>query len=222
MDDLRAQWAAAWVAAWSEMPEIEQTSKAVIPGRDGKQGFEYRYTPLADVLAKVRPVLTKHGLAVNQRVETLATGTVSVTTVLTHQAGHSEPLGALSMPAGGDARSIGSTITYARRYSLLAALGIAPDDDADAVPAKAASKPRASKPKPTPADVPSPGLHDKAWLATLDLAAAADADLPRATAVFTAALAAAKVRSRISTDAEYEAVFAHVEQELDAETYSGG
>ena len=222
MDDLRAQWAAAWVAAWSEMPEIEQTSKAVIPGRDGKQGFEYRYTPLSDVLAVVRPVLTKHGLAVNQRVETLVTGTVSVTTVLTHQAGHSEPLGALSMPAAGDARSIGSVITYARRYSLLAALGIAPDDDTDATPQKAAGKPRSSKPKP--ADVPSPGLHDKAWLTTLDLAKEVDADLTRATAVFTEALAASKVRSRISTDAEYEAVLAYVENELnvDGSTYSGG
>jgi hypothetical protein len=55
---------------------------------------------------------------------------VIVETVFIHESGETVSAGKLHVPASKlDAQGFGSALTYARRYSLMAACGIAPEDD---------------------------------------------------------------------------------------------
>lgn len=130
MTENGSAWAKAFVAAQAEMPEIPKSKKATIQMKGGGQ-FSYAYADLPAIIAAVSPVLARHGLAVAQSVLFLDGG-VGVETVIYHESGHAERFGPLVLPSGDDARSVGSAITYGRRYGLTAALGIAADEDDDA------------------------------------------------------------------------------------------
>lgn len=136
MTEEQAAWAKAWVKAQSELPDIPKTKTANIPTKSGGS-YSYEYADLADVLTIVRPVLNKNGLAVSQSL-TGGPGTLEVTTRVYHTAGHCEEFGPLVLHTGNDAQSAGSAATYARRYSLAAVLGVAPDNDDDGRAAKRA------------------------------------------------------------------------------------
>jgi len=91
--------------------------------------FNSKYAPLQEVLNIVRPLLTKHGLAIIQSPSGDGKN-VSITTILSHESGEwieFEPL--ILNPEKTTPQGIGSAITYGRRYSLSAALGIASEDD---------------------------------------------------------------------------------------------
>lgn len=112
--------------------------------------FRSKYADLAEIINTVRPVLSKHGLAVTQ-FPAFEGGTAHVETVLTHASGEWMS-GTCSAPVQkSDPQGVGSALTYLRRYSLAAVCGLAQEDD----DANAATKPRAT-PKPTPAPVQKP------------------------------------------------------------------
>ena len=92
--------------------------------------FNSRYADLASVWDTCRKPLTDNGIAVIQETGyNNENGCAYVVTRLTHSSGYSED-SRLDLPAGKkDAQGIGSALTYARRYALMAAVGIAPDDD---------------------------------------------------------------------------------------------
>lgn len=93
--------------------------------------FKSKYADLASVWDACRTHLTSNGIAVLQFPDFDAESkTVTVETVLTHSAGHRESF-RTRIPMGSkiDAQSVGSAITYGRRYALMAAIGIAPEDD---------------------------------------------------------------------------------------------
>jgi hypothetical protein len=116
------------VRALSEMPLITRDRTADIPGKDGKTGYSYKYTDLATLIDKVKPILARWGLALIQDVGGDGK-TVSITTTLIHVSGQERHSPALLMGAGSTPQATGSAITYARRYQAMAALGLAPDDD---------------------------------------------------------------------------------------------
>lgn len=91
--------------------------------------FKSKYADLAEVLNVAREPLSKNGLSVMQANEGVANGYMSVTTLLMHSSGqYIKTTG--SFPIGKqDAQGNGSALTYARRYSLAAMLGIAQEDD---------------------------------------------------------------------------------------------
>jgi len=95
--------------------------------------YSYRFAELADVLAMARPILHEYGLGHMQPVSTEMVGNathVSVCTELIHVSGATVASPALQLVvSGSDAQRVGSAVTYARRYSLMATLGIAGDDD---------------------------------------------------------------------------------------------
>lgn len=106
--------------------------------------FKSRYADLAAVWDAARAALTANGLSVMQDVGSLDNGAlVTVTTTLLHSSGQWVECGPLAIPAlKRDAQAAGSAITYARRYSLAAAVGVVAadeDDDANAAAAPAAS-----------------------------------------------------------------------------------
>jgi hypothetical protein len=118
------------VAALGALPEIPKGGVARVPGRPDR-----RYMRLDDILTAVRPVLLNNHLAVMQDVETRERG-VSVTTRLIHVSGHVFESPALVLACQPDAQSVGSAITYGKRYSLAAFMGIAADDDDDGLTAQ--------------------------------------------------------------------------------------
>lgn len=93
-------------------------------------GYSYRYADLATIIDHVRPVLAKHELAVTQNVNT-EDGKLEVWTYIHHASGEVITYGPLAGRAGASWQELGGAVTYARRYALSAALGIAPDEDTD-------------------------------------------------------------------------------------------
>ena len=91
--------------------------------------FRSKYADLAGCLEAVNEALLNHGIAIYQETSEDATG-VTVETVFLHESGETLRGGKLHVPASKqDAQGYGSALTYARRYSLQAACGIAPEDD---------------------------------------------------------------------------------------------
>ena len=94
--------------------------------------FKNKYAPLEEIIKAVTPTMVKHGLSHFQ--STSADGdSVVVTTVLMHTSGEFIESDPLRLPMGkATAQGAGSSLTYARRYSLCAILGIAAEEDDDA------------------------------------------------------------------------------------------
>ena len=136
--------AAAIVKAAAELEDIKKEGSAQIPTKSGGS-FSYRYATLPGILQAVRPILTRHGLTVLQNASEGPHGSVHISTMLVHSSGEFIVLDALPMPMGNTAQETGSAITYGRRYQLLAALGLAADDDDDG----ATAAPRATTHRPT-------------------------------------------------------------------------
>ena len=73
--------------------------------------------------------LHKNGIALIQKTHDCDTG-VRVETILIHTSGESMSGGIIHVPADKQTpQGYGSALTYARRYSLMSACGIAPEDD---------------------------------------------------------------------------------------------
>jgi len=91
--------------------------------------FKSRYADLSACVEAVIEGLNGAGIALIQRTSEDATG-VTVETVFLHESGEMLECGKLHVPASKqDPQGYGSALTYARRYSLMAACGIAPEDD---------------------------------------------------------------------------------------------
>jgi ERF superfamily len=92
--------------------------------------FNRRYADLASVWDAARGPLSANGIAVVQLPEEGPTASsVALVTWLLHASGEWFR-GRVVMPAQkADAQGYGSAITYARRYSLAAMIGVAPEED---------------------------------------------------------------------------------------------
>jgi hypothetical protein len=91
--------------------------------------FRSRYADLSACVEAVMDGLSANGIFFTQRVSPSDTG-VLVETVFIHESGETFSCGQIHVPATKhDAQGFGSALTYARRYSLMAACGIAPEDD---------------------------------------------------------------------------------------------
>ena len=91
--------------------------------------FKSRYADLSACVEAVVDALNDAGIALMQRNIECESG-VTVETVFVHESGETLSSGPLHVPASkNDAQGYGSALTYARRYSLMAACGIAPEDD---------------------------------------------------------------------------------------------
>ena len=132
----RAPLAKAFVAAQKATEAVKKAST--------NPAFKSRYADLAAVVEAVIPALNASGIAVIQS-PSFDGDLVSVTTTLIHESGSSVS-GTLSMrPTKMDPQGVGSAVTYARRYALLAMTGAAPEDD-DGQAASAPSNDRANAP----------------------------------------------------------------------------
>lgn len=144
------------VAACSEMSNPPLDSK--------NPHFGNKFASLLAVSNVVRPALAKYGIAYRQSVESIGDGHYVFTYAYGYEADGSRAevvLATVPITVVTDPQKMGSALTYAKRYCLLAAFGLVGDEDDDAEaataparkPAKKASKPKAATPpKPTPTD----------------------------------------------------------------------
>ena len=104
--------------------------------------FKSKYVDLAGCVEAVMDALNANGIALVQHTSESDSGVI-VETVFIHESGEAMQCGKLHVPASKhDAQGYGSALTYARRYSLMAACGIAPEDD----DGNAASQPKQAAP----------------------------------------------------------------------------
>lgn len=123
--------------------------------------FRSRYADLAACVEAVMEALNNNGIALVQRTALCDTGVIVETTFM-HESGESFSAGQLHVPAAkADAQGYGSALTYARRYSLMAACGIAPEDD----DGNAASRP--ANAAPAPRQEPAVGANEIAAITNL-------------------------------------------------------
>lgn len=106
--------------------------------------FKSKYADLSACLDAVDQPCMDAGIVLYQETFEDATG-VTVETVFLHESGEFLRCGKLHVPASKqDPQGYGSALTYARRYSLMTACGIAPEDD----DGNAASKTPSQQEKP--------------------------------------------------------------------------
>ena len=150
---------AAFVKALGEMQDIAKTQTA------NAGQYAYSYATLADAFGMARPILAKHGLAISQTAETTHDEVVIWTTVM-HSSGQYITHAPTRLPAGKTAQNTGSGISYSRRYSLMAVLGLATEDDDGASASPRGERPRKSTPAPRPAKA-GPRSEEEAEIRTL-------------------------------------------------------
>lgn len=143
--------AQALAKAQGSFPAVAKSSEAEMVTKTG-QKIRYSYADLASIWEAIRAPLAANGLAVVQ-VASSSGPDVVVTTTLMHASGQ-WIRGRLSMPvATSTPQAFGSAITYAKKYSLAAMVGVAAEEDDD--DGGAASKPL-PRPPPTTQQAPAP------------------------------------------------------------------
>jgi len=99
--------------------------------------FKSKYADLSACVEAVIDGLNANGIALVQATHECPDGVI-VETIFVHESGEQLSAGRLRVPAAkNDPQGYGSAMTYARRYSLMAACGIAPEDDDGNAAAKA-------------------------------------------------------------------------------------
>ena len=113
--------AAAFVKAQKEFAPALKTST--------NPHFRSKYVSLDGCIEAVIDALNNNGIGLIQSTIDCDNG-VKIETVLIHESGETLSGGILHVPAPKqDPQGYGSALTYARRYSLMATCGIAPEDD---------------------------------------------------------------------------------------------
>ena len=134
---------------------MENLIKALIKARAEFEGikkdklnphFKKKYASLDSINTAVLPALCKNELVVTQVIESADTGQ-GIKTVLWHSSGEKIE-SFLMLPTINDMQKLGAAITYARRYSLSAILGISADEDDDGNSISGQGAKSARQPKP--------------------------------------------------------------------------
>jgi len=122
----------------SHSPELDQLATALALAQGSMQGavkdrtnpaFKSSYADLASTWDACRVALSTNGLAVSQHPGRLEDGSVTVTTMLLHRSGQHITSVCSALPRDASPASVGSVVTYLRRYGLAAAVGVSPEDD---------------------------------------------------------------------------------------------
>lgn len=143
-----------WKAVAAVQAEVTSVPRNGV-GQIGQR--RYTYATLDDILAMLRPLLAKHGLAVSFALS----GDAAIAIVAGH--GHKEEYPLLFTAPAQTPQVRGSEFTYVRRYFLSGFFGVAPEDDTDAAPAEQAAHAKAQEAAQKPQPVaPQPDGDDEA------------------------------------------------------------
>lgn len=154
----RAEISAALVAFQSAATPVAKGKTAKVE-KDGRLLYTYEYADLADVIEHTKAARAAAGLAIVQFPTGDANGITVVTTVL-HKSGQWMEGELTLRPNDTKPQTIGSLITYLRRYCYSAALGICTEaDDDGAAASNGGNEPRARKTAAPSARPPAQQSH---------------------------------------------------------------
>ncbi len=102
---------------------IHKNASATISGR------QYRYADLPSVLEAIKPVLSENGLVITQAID----GDELLTRIVDADSGDAIESRFPLRLDGATWHQTGAAVAYARRYALTSLLGLAAEDDDDAV-----------------------------------------------------------------------------------------
>lgn len=123
-------WMALYSAlakAQAEFPEIPRTKTVTIQGAGYSYSFDY--SPLDNTQHLIRPILGKHGIAINQPP---VTGPNKDFRVVTIMAGHGGAVvGEIDIARVGDIKQQAGLFTYMQRYGYEGMVGVKADTDDD-------------------------------------------------------------------------------------------
>ncbi len=155
----------SFLALQSELPEFKRTEKVVRNGRS------YSYAPLPEIRRILQPYLTKHGFVVSWDSREVG-DKIEYTCILTHIEGHSRKASILldkdkTIADLNNIQAVGSSTTYAQRYTLIMVLGLTSvDNDDDAILLDEVRREIIPDPLPKPK---SDGEHNKVVQEILNL-----------------------------------------------------
>lgn len=120
-------------AAFSEAMAAMQADLPVIQRSGWNDSTRSGYAKWEDVADAIMPVLSRHGFALMFRTATESA--ITATAVLRHRLGHREET-TVSLPRDvsgkkSEVHSIGSSLSYAKRYAAFLLLGLSTQDDDD-------------------------------------------------------------------------------------------
>lgn len=125
----------AWAKAQAEFKTVKATSRVAF------KNVDFKFAPLSDILAAVRPALNKYGLTLTQQTKHIPFGNangVKIVTTLLHESGVSYKIESVPVFYNvNDIKNLGAQVTYLRRYEVKTLLGIEADSeelDMDNVP----------------------------------------------------------------------------------------
>ena len=110
-----------------------------------KEGFNYQYTPLEEMLSVIQPVLHQNGLLLIQPPTSTCDGVSIILTRLIHVETGQEITSELPIFLPDDMGkkpmfTYGGSLTYGRRYAVKMLLGIEPDMDCNTEPVEEIAK----------------------------------------------------------------------------------
>ena len=129
--------ATALAKAQTELSNPEKAMVGTVYNNRTDAPQSFRYASLSSGLDIVRKVLGGQQIAIAQTTDIdRASGTVNLTTVLLHTSGEwiSSDWPVCKLSETSAPRRMGAALTYARRYALFTMVGIAGEDDLDALP----------------------------------------------------------------------------------------
>jgi hypothetical protein len=129
-----------------------------VPKDGNNPHFKSKYATLGAITEATRPHLAKHGLGFMQWMSNREGYQLIVTRIMHTSGQWMEDEGYILNPTKNDPQGMGSAVTYARRYTLGASLGIITEDDDDGN--------RASEPAPVKKLPPVPkaeSLQEPDW-----------------------------------------------------------
>jgi hypothetical protein len=107
-----------------------QAEFTTVPQSGFNPHFKNKFSTLEDCINMTRPILSKHGLAISQMPNTID-GQYVLTTILMHESGESIVSNQPVVSMKQDPQSLGSALSYCRRYSLTGVLSLASGDFED-------------------------------------------------------------------------------------------
>lgn len=144
-------FAEAFAALQIELPTVDRKNRIIVykEADRKKQGGPVEgvdvpqqstpYATLETIIREIRAPLARHGFSIRFEHATSPAGLIETAAILTHRDGHAErastpPLQHDSSGSKNNVQAVGSSLTYGRRYALLALLAIvshAPQDADD-------------------------------------------------------------------------------------------
>lgn len=116
--------------AQAEFPVISKDSEVQVKNKDGRFLYAYKYADLTSIISATRPALTKYGLSFSQGFDQPGW----FMTTIRHKSGQQIAAGVLpaDLSRNIDGKELAARVTYLKRVSLTAALGVSADEDLDA------------------------------------------------------------------------------------------